>query len=368
MSKKFIYKIYQNDGTYIGTLPVRLPLIPDRSQILPLNIPRITSAINKGQGQLTINTNQRFDDFDEGNLIDHNNILKMYVWDDVNHQTPVLIYTGIILTYNPFIDEGREGVTIECVGRSSELNTDFYTSGGNYEFNKNLKASAIFQDIVDNFRLIYSDTDINYTGGSVEDSVTVLDKDFSKIKWRSAIDEVLELAPTGWWWSIESGGVANFKSKPGSATHIFNLKKHCDSVRVNKSMENVINKVIVGSSAPGSPHTANNVASQSAYGIRSKYVTDTKIKDNVTAQQRADSEVANNKDIKRRTTIRININYDLESIKVGDTCKILNFDNSGSLLASNMQIVRIDYNGFFSNLVLEENFQSLEKNLTKFNE
>ena len=364
--KKFIYKIYQNDGTYIGTLPVRLPTVPDRTQILPVNLPSITSEINNGQGSLTIETNQKFDDFGEGGIIDHNNIVKLYVWDSMNHTTPVLIYTGIILTYIPFISGGNEGVKIQCVGRSHELSTGYYTSGGNYDFNKNQKASAIFQDIITNFQAVYAASDIAYTGASVEDSTTVLNLDFSKKKWKEAIDEVLKIAPAGWWWSIEPDGTANFKSKPSFATHTFNLRKNCEKIEVNKSMESVINNVIVSSSAPATPHTASDATSISAYGDRRKYITDTQIQDNTTAQARADKEVADNKDIKRRTTITINSTYDIESIKVGETCKILNYDDSGSLLDSNMRIVRIQYNGMTAQLTLEDNFQDLNKNLKNF--
>ncbi len=366
-NKKFLYEIFENDGTFIGILPVRLPVKPNRSQVLPLNLPQIVNEINSGQGQLNIQTNQKFDSFDEGGLIAHNNIVKMYTWDDVNHLTPILMYTGIMLTYVPWIEGGKEGVIIQCVGRSSELSADYYTSGGNFSFNKNLKASDIFEDIIDNFRLSYPDSDINYTGPSVEDSVTVLDIDFAQKKHKKAIEKIMENSPPGFWWSIESDGTANYKSKPSSATHTFNLKKHLGRTEVNKSMENVINKVIVESSAPGSPHTADDAPSQSAYGIRSIYITDTSLKTNATAQARADAELDNNKDIKRRTSLRVNSLYDIETIKVGDTCQVINYDNSGSLLDTNMQIVKVKYDGFFAVLTLEQNFLSLEKQLNTFN-
>lgn len=364
--KKFIYKFYQNDGTYISTLPVRLPVVPDRSQVLPMGTPRIVNEINSGSGQITIDTNQAFDDFDSS-IIACNNVIKLYVFDDVNHTTPILMYTGIISKVIPFYSEGKEGVKINCLGRSSELNTDYYTSGGSYEFNKAGKASAIFQDIITNFRNVYTNTDINYTGGSVEDSLVTLDIDFSKKKWKGAIDDILKLAPTGWWWSIEADGTANFKSKPSTATHTFNIQREVQEIQTPIDMEVVINKVILESSAPATPHTVSDTTSITANGTRTAYITDTNIKDNASAEARVNAELANKKDRKYTATVTINSLYDIESIKVGDTCKFVNYKTTGGLsLGTNMQIVRVEYDGMTAKLTLEDTeFFSLSKQITK---
>lgn len=433
MSKKFIYKIYTNSGTFLRILPIRLPTFPSVDDELVLNTPRITSSINQGQGQLMINFDAKFDDFDEGNSIALDNIVELYLYDE-NHKDGLLLYTGVMVTYEPFIESTLEGVRIICVGRSSELNTDFFKSGVSFTVSINDKASEMFKDVIDHFRTIYTNTSINYltaseTGNTVSgskevssvtnitnlrigmnvsgtgisantniisidedsstftmdqaatatgstvaltfttinDSATTLDNDFAKKKWLQAVKDSHALAPGEWWWRIDPDGTALLKPMPAASTHTFNMGVNVDKITVNKSMESVINRVTVESSAPASPHQSDDAVSQAAYGIRSKYITDTGIQDNTTAQERADSEVASLKDLKRRVTIIINTQYDIETIRPGDTCRIWGEKVGSDVLIDNMQIVKVQYDGTRATLILEEDFLNLPKQLRSFN-
>ena len=63
----------------------------------------------------------------------------------------------------------------------------------------------------------------------------------------------------------------------------------------------------------------------------------------------------------------INAQYDIESIKVGDTCQVLNLAENSGVFTNNMQIVRIIYNWDNVTLDLEEVIDDFGNQLTKFN-
>lgn len=361
MNKQYEFVITQADGTFVTRLPARPPLVPPSDRKTVRNFrPRIVSEINQGQGQLNIDLDALFDDFGEGSDISHGYLLKLYLYDE-NHPAPtgILIYSGIITTYEPRIEGNIETLKLMPIGIVSELNNSYFKVGGNRTFNINKKASEIFQDIITHFKTVYTDSDIAYTGGSVEDSGTVLDIDFANVKWLDAIKTAQKSAPTGWWWRVDPDGTAHFKSKPSTATHTFEMQRHVERIVVNKTIDSVKNDIILESSAPSTPHTASDATSISSYGTRTLIISDSNIQDDTTAAARVAKELADRKDPKRRVAVTINEQYDLESIKPGDTCKIIGEKIGSSLLNSNMQIVRVDYSQDMVTITLEEDQHSI---------
>ena len=63
--------------------------------------------------------------------------------------------------------------------------------------------------------------------------------------------------------------------------------------------------------------------------------------------------VDDNKDPKIMTKLVINSNYDLESIKAGETCQVVGVKKDSTLFNDNMQIMRIDYKEDTATLLLE---------------
>lgn len=97
----------------------------------------------------------------------------------------------------------------------------------------------------------------------------------------------------------------------------------------------------------GTLATVQDATSIATYGLREIKVDKTDLADSTAATNYANSYIANYKDPKKKTILTVNTNYNLESLKPGDTVKVQNFLYS----ISNLQIQKISYT--WDNVVIE---------------
>lgn len=347
MQKSFTVKVYSLAGAYIETIN------PEAIK----NDISFSSRINGGQGELVLDLDLPLDDFGEGSTIDYMNFVRIYEADAVNSATPRLIYTGFISAYKPYFKGGNQGVRVVCLGLVSLLALACYKDGAAYSVTQSaVDPAAIAQAIVTHFQAAYPGTPewITYTGGSIDTVGTNVSYVFQNLKWADALQKTLELAGGGRWWHIGADGVLYFKAKPGTATHTFTLGKDLHEGEVEKNSEKIVNQFRVIRSG-GTALDYSDATSQSAYGIREPAPeTDSNITDATTQNQRGDGEIADGKDPKVRGQYVINANYDLESIKPGDTCSVRNVKGGSTTFPDNMQITGVSYGPDFVTLDLEE--------------
>jgi len=356
--KQFLYKIYEPDGTFIRTLPIKIPVSPTTSDELVLNTPTITRSINGGGGELIINLDTKFDDFDEGVSIKNGNLLKLYVVSDDQPKGKIL-FNGIIQSYRPYLRSSSEGVNIIVLSKVTELQQDFYRSAGSRTFTKSsIKASDLFKDIIDEFQSVYTNSDIAYTVGSVEDSGVVITYSFDNDTSFEAIEASRNVAPAGWWWRIEPDGTATFKSKPASATYTLVSGVYSDiaEVELDKSMEDIKNNLLLKWS--GGTTQFQDATSRTNYGTRSILIDKSaEITTTGTRDYWGNAYISENKDYKNRvySPIIINNSFEyIEDILPGDTIKVLGFKKGQSPFVDNMQIVKTVYNGTIMKLTLSK--------------
>ena len=90
-------------------------------------------------------------------------------------------------------------------------------------------------------------------------------------------------------------------------------------------------------------------------------VRSTAINDDPTGVIRADTEIANKKDPNEQTILAVNSQYDLETINIGDTVRIMNKSNES---ATNFRsIKKIIYRENVATLYLSD-YDSIEKSLS----
>ena len=335
IKKSFIVKIYQNDGTtFIRALkPTEVK-----------SVPSFASQINGGFGQCLLDLNLPFDDYGEGSDVDFMNIVKIYVTDE-NNTLGRLIYTGFISAYKPYIDGGKQGVKVTLLGLVSLLSFAYYKNGASFTVaHVGVDPSAMMKAIVDHFNSIYAGSLLGYnSGGTTVDSVGVnVTYTFDSDKWLDAMQNAFGTVGAGWWWSIDKQGQLYLKQKPVSATHTFTIGKDIETIEVDKSSEGITNQVRVKYGV--NTYDYNDATSISRFGTREIIVTDDRIQNAATAQQKAQQQVNDNKVEKIKARITLNSNYDLESINVGDTCQIVNLSTAQTTFNNNMQIVSVAYN------------------------
>lgn len=353
VKKQYQIKVYDSDGSnFIKTFN------PDTvKQDVSFN-----SQINGGFGECVIDLNLPFDNFDEGSSIDYENLVKIYAVDS-NNPGGRLIYTGFISDYTPYSKGTNQGVQVTLLGLISKLSRDYFKNGSSYTVSKSgLKAGALAEDIIDHFDSQVSGSFITYTGSSVESSGGDVNYEFEKKTWIQALEETLKIAESGFWWNVGADGLFTFKSKPSSATHTFTFSKDLEEVALIKSSEEVKNSVRV--EYDGGSVDDSDATSISSYGKRQELISDTSIKDATTATQTAARFIADNKDPKLKATLKINSQYDIESIKVGDTCKVINVVNNP--FSDNMQIVSVNYDPEYAIIELGKINRSFGEELSDF--
>lgn len=347
MQKKYLVKVYESDGTtFVATIN------PDDLR----KEPQFNARINGIYGQCVLELNYAFDDFDEGTSIDYMNVVKIYEFDSVNHADGILIYSGFISRYMPYVRGGQQGVAVTLLSLGTLLNYIYYkTAGGGWTVTHSGDDTAvIMKDIVDYFNTQYSGTLIDYdVGGTTVDTVgNSRDMEFIEKTCYMALEDTLQTAGGGWYWHINKAGVLYLKEKPTSSTHEFTIGKDVEEFRAEKTSETVTNYVLFKWKS-GSV-TDDDATSISTFGRREQIVSDSGIASATSADAAAQKHVDDNKDEKIKATLIINSNYDIESISVGDTCKVRNFKTGGGTFSDNMLIAGISYRYDKIQLQLEE--------------
>lgn len=355
--KRYLAKIYERDGS---TLALNIPKAKMRDN------PTFTDRINGGMGELEIDYIVPFDDFEEGTKIDHQFILDLWVFDDANPDGR-RIYRGAIQEYEPYINGSTQGVLIKALGLGSNLSYDAHmaSSRSNYTVNyATTDPETIFQAIIDEWRAFVNNALIDYDGSSTQTVGTNVTKEFVDKTWFDAITETKDLCPEGWWWHVDADGIASLLPKPTTATHSFIIGRHIEDGRFPKSVKTVKNRVRVTRNGGTITHYDDST-SIGKYESRWEAINDTSLGDVNAADQAGNKKVADNKDPKNKNTLVINSEYDIESIKVGQTCAILN-SNEAATFVTNAQIVGLTYEGDRVRLELEESVADLGLALDRF--
>lgn len=322
--KRFEYKIYDSTGTFISTI---------RDVV---DEPRFTSYINSGLGDLTVKLPRSVFDYEETTVIAQNNQVKVICYD-ADAPTGVVVYNGYISKYTPTLTEGKEFVVVTCLGYVTETERFMAEDvSGNTTLTYNTyDPTDILKDVLDKFSTAGGHAD--YTGSSADDTGTSVTYEFNTYTVKEALDKIVELAPNGWYYFIDADNVVNFAGKDATANHTFVLGKDVVTIIPEKSVENMVNRVyFTGGDVSGTIlyKKYSRSGSISSYGLYAQKVIDGRVTDETTMDTIAGSILDRGDAPETRTTLIIRDNngddnrgYNIESIKPGDTCKIIGFNS-----------------------------------------
>ncbi len=348
LRKRYIHKIYSLDGTFLRTLDPKLVM----------NEVAFTEKTSGGQGQCNLELNVRLDDFSEGTIIAHMNVVQIYEQDDRFSQAPRLIYTGFVSQYTPYVTGSNEGVSVTLLGLVSLLSLSFYHPGS-YTFEQTASAGDLFTFIVDDYNSVYPGAWIGHDGGHVDTSSAVVTFGFNNNKWLDALKRIGELSDPGWWWRVGADGQVYLQPRPSVATHLLTIGRDVEEIRITKNNEKIVNQYTLTYGAPPSTVVYSDLTSQGLYGLRDKMETDVNTKDATSANQKGNKLIADFKDPKVETTVRLNNNFDIEGIHPGDTVTIGNTKRGSNVLPPNLLVTSISYTTNNVTLTLENELASL---------
>jgi len=316
-----------------------------------------TKEINAGLGVCEIKLGEKFDY--QGSELKLGNTIEILISDKETLDLPegyLLVYSGYISMYRPWVKGKKEGITVFVLGHYTKLALDVWKNGTTTTFDYDPKedVSVMFADLMDRYIAETTNSKLSYTGATIETSGAEGVYLFEMKTYREAIEKIKSMAPANWFWYVDELGLVYFKVKPTTATHTFVFKQHFSEVKVERSMEKIRNAMLFwnGEDAPDDIYKLyEDDASILQFGRRLETYFDYKVGDEATADLIANKFIEEAKVPAVKVVCEIIDNnedavngYDIESIQPGDTCNFKGFDEQfADIFEENMLITKVVY-------------------------
>jgi|GEM_PF-6541039 len=314
-------------------------------------------AIGYGVGSLDIELPFKFDNYPT-DIIKHANYVKIKVAGK-NAPGGVTVYSGFISGIDSDIERGAN-IKITCDGHaskwqytplrqvSSPLRTDY-----NMAFNDQGLQLRI---LIDNYKTREPLSPLQVSIQTLPNTGASRTYFFDSKTSKYAIDAVAETLPSSSYLYIDpSDDFVYRRSINAAADHYLVLGRDIGSVKISSDVTKVVNQLLFWNGlAAADPQLVqkkfDDVPSQNLNGIFGDVKRDERYKASAgTANDYATRLIANNKDPKPNITINVIDNnfsklygYDIESIKPGQTVKILNIE-AGTPVSGILLVTEIKY-------------------------
>lgn len=361
--KNYQLKIFAHD-TYSNSA------VPE-SAIADARIFSYSQKLNAGMGILQFQLERTIQDWNTAGDIEKNKIIELWV-NDIDTSDYIKVYVGYVSDIEFLESRDERTMNVTCLGFVSRLKKDILKNGTQTTLygdtttglstgtpSTSADPSDIFKAIIDRLKNS-SDGNISFMSygfapnETIENTNLSVQTTFKQNTYFEALEECRKLAPANWFWNLDEESKFHFKRKPTKATHNFSFG-NISLLRVNDNMRDVINGVLIFDNDATYRYSedSNSVAS---YGRRIERrivpnADDTEAMDKVAnsilgefSQPRAIIQITvsdNNEG--EATGGGVTAGYDIESIKVGETCRISGINEiAGVLLDDNMTILNVE--------------------------
>lgn len=266
--KNYLHKLYTAAGVYIGTLPPSIVL----------NTPSFDWQINGGMGEMEITlglTMQEFVDDYEDTIIKMGNEVRTVV-SDVPGGEAMQIYDGYITTYEPLLSEdGEQRILVRVTSTTKTLSDQLFKDGlATSKTYASLDPSNIMKNVLDKYGGV-----IHYTGGTIDLTGTTVSYAFSYLTYREAVDIILGLCPSFWYWYIDAQNIFYLKEPQwDTPDHTLFIGKEVIAINASKSIEELYNVVYFkGGGSPQLYKKDSRSSSIAEYGTREYKMQDERV-------------------------------------------------------------------------------------------
>jgi hypothetical protein len=308
-------------------------------------------AVNSATTPLRIKLSRSFDSFDEiytpgaRGTIGQGNQVEFWLYGPGIPNIGLLRYQGIIDAYEPSIDaDGEESLVVTLVPQGMVVGDQGITSAVAFG---TPGISSTYIDPLAMFAYWFTTTDSitgspyasplirdpgNPTASGIAKQYTFVNQKLIDI-WNT----ILTLLPIGWFWRINPDNSVTFTLSPTTPQHTFILGQHCSMIAYKKDWGGIKNAVYVKGNGVSSLRTGSDIV---VFGKRLLMVQESRISDSDTCSTYAQSLLNIYDRVRYRAQIRVvdyrgdsnqSIGYDIESIRVGQTCRIINPCSSNNL-------------------------------------
>jgi hypothetical protein len=336
------------------------------------HISGLKDTVNCAQGQIRMVLPRTIDNFDAlghpgtASSLALMNGVKIYIFGPGLPKTGLLKFNGFIDTIEPSVtDSQQQSVTVTLTPWSSVFGDHGY--GGSHQFN-NIDPIALFQywfnttDSVTGAKYTYPMT---WAAGNPTNSGKTVNYLIQQQDLKSIADAVLTMLGSGWFWRPNPDNTVTLNQVAATAQHTFQLGRHFASMSYsldNTQRKNAVYFTGASQSVKGISVGATALpADQGGIGERLLQTQDSRITDNTSAKVISDALLSINDVTQVRAKFRVvdyrgnvgsgGLGYDIENLKVGDTCIIRN--SRGQVTAQSqgntifnqiLPIASIDYN------------------------
>jgi hypothetical protein len=193
--------------------------------------------------------------------------------------------------------------------------------------------SEILKDALDKFTA--QGGKLDYSTGTVDLTGTSMQYEFNTTTFQEVVQKIVDLCPQDWYLRVGADDFIYLKPKASTAMHKFTIGKNVTYYKQEKRLENIVNYIYF--TGANFYKKFINTGSVSAYGRYVQKIVDDKVPDAGTATIIANNILNKLSAPEIRVTLKVldsnnavnESGYNIESIKVGDTCKIFNATKKG---------------------------------------
>jgi len=416
--KTILYKVYDEDGTYIEvwkdviTEPTFSQEINSTGSTMVLELARNSDSLGVDTGPLqteagtTITTEDGFpilasvdsrNQVGPGSSVNHNNRVDVYVFygsvepllteageeiltEDgetilatVGAPNGLRIFTGFISDFSTRYGD-TESTIVELSSYGWDLDQYPITNddGDTKVVFNSYDPSDIAREAMDKFTEDATADGLAYdfytmrTPTSISTTSTVVSYTFNNNTYADVLQKVVELMPSNWYYYVGLGdNTVYYRERSSEATHTFFLGKHIKTLDLRASIGDSTNRVIFtgGEVTPGVA-LFNNYTETPATRTRRRLEqnSDGRVILDSSADILSNGVIDSKNKIQYRSTINIlSKQYDIESINVGDMIGFRNFGNYVDALK--LQVVAKTYTPDVLTIQLDSITPSINKRL-----
>ena len=295
--KKYQIKTYNLDWSYNATI--------NENDIL--NEISFTSNIDWWAGQLSIQTSYKItDNYEQWQW----KYVKVVLYDEF-HKEWKQIYYWFISQVIRSVESSREYTTFVCLWINSLLNNILYT---NWSYTKT--PSAMVTDVLTLFQTQYP----CITTWDIDDSDTTT----QNYNWQYQNCFEIIKSVCEWSWSkflVDWDWKLNFFKT--WTNHFLHLHYDVDKMSITDTLESVVNNYVLARNG-WTVQTYTDATSQSTYGRKDKYESNTSLNSANTQNQYWNQYIADNKNSKQTMSITLNTHFPFEDIQPWDSVTVLN--------------------------------------------
>jgi hypothetical protein len=232
-----------------------------------------------------------------------------------------------------------------------------------------------------------------YSPLSIQDTGTTVSYTFNTDNYQEAVKTVIELCPENWFFRIGADDKIYLEEMESTPSHYFTIGKDIMEYKPEKRFDNIVNTIYFrGADTLYKKYT--NSGSVNTYGTRAISLVDSRVSVEATADTMTDKILDEKNSPEIRVVLKIMDNngeagemgYDIESIKVGQTCKIENATSKSNNLwdealwetdawdydisnasSIQLQIVKLDYTLDYAILELSNRQPEISKRIEDIN-